>query len=30
VDEVARMLAGEVISEQARAHARELIKLGAR
>ena len=30
VDEVARMLAGEVISEQARAHARELIKLGLR
>ncbi|MDA0237193.1 MAG: DNA repair protein RecN [Proteobacteria bacterium] len=30
VDEIARMLAGEVISEHAKAHARELIKLGVR
>tara|TARA_B110000483_G_scaffold57649_1_gene72133 strand:+ start:1169 stop:2827 length:1659 start_codon:yes stop_codon:yes gene_type:complete len=30
VDEIARMLAGEVISDQAKAHALELVKLGAR
>ena len=28
IDEVARMLAGEVISEEARAHAQEMIRLG--